>query len=1102
MITLNNILKSIFKKKLVVNSGVHNSVKLRPGRNLKYELPASIEDPLRSRINAYWNKGKFVGIPGAQLPLNIEYFPVENYDNGNVLGSFRQKFRLTPQYFSFTDLEWKRFVSKTFSNDGNNGVIPQYLIDKLEAIRQVFLNIKMSETQLLKVIISQTTIDNEFSPVYNDSRIPFSQQSKQFLQKIINRTEGEKRLGYTVNDAFKSGVDRVLIEIQQIIPVESGLGGEWVLDDPRNSPKYLDTPEANIAQRLFNLLKTKQLQNSTYFIPPEVGFLNGVAAENRIKAPYGINPRIRELAQNFSVIYPAPQNRDFILDWARTMIVFNQARITEISVESIQGQNQQGSSGNQDNLNAVGRENCDIQGASTNTGEIGAGFEQRLNDLFGGSSYTPSSKVRESISVASTVDGTLTITSGFLPGEVVNLNDTTPQPEGPDTIRENRFFTDHAFETNVPYSKKEQVRTALGAVGVYDIFPEYNYFIEKFENNINRQTVKEQHIPNMYAFAIEKQENNLDEENTIFNQHITLSGYVKDTFTDVINGRGKKIGEKSTGQYFEKFADVYDDFKRDAQVSNFLKNKFSNIIYPADSSEIFSENEKFKEMFPMCVNISMNTDTHLDMVSVFNEINISTKLLNNIVGGKIGVKNDKFITRTTSVEQQIGFSPVDILENQKLEEYKVWDITEWLETSLESSTVDSEDTNKSIVFSKIDPEEQGLGSQFVFENFLSNIVLVSKMKSLLREKIRTFEEIMKGEKSYAETLFYKIEKVDSDGEILQTFYISNSNKIAIFNFVDTQVKYNKQYKYRIFSCNLVVGSTYRYQIDRINQQDAIINAVVSPSVVIVEVPIVEKKVRIFDLPPVFPDVNIVPIKDANDRIKLLLNSGIGKYKAFPISIEDSDDEFFKTEYQVQEKEENQMLDFNSDDPPKLFEIYRTSVEPKTYKDFQGKLIETISTDIDGVRTSTGETVDFIEENTKYWYVFRAVDIHDNISNPSPVYQVEIVDDGGAVYPLINVFEMKVKENKRKTKNLKKLLFVRPSLPQATVNEQESGIFDENGEAVPTIKDKTNFVMGLEEEKVWGKQYKIRLTSKKTGRKIDINFSLTNETVPLKESNEE
>jgi hypothetical protein len=135
-------------------------------------------------------------------------------------------------------------------------------------------------------------------------------------------------------------------------------------------------------------------------------------------------------------------------------------------------------------------------------------------------------------------------------------------------------------------------------------------------------------------------------------------------------------------------------------------------------------------------------------------------------------------------------------------------------------------------------------------------------------------------------------------------------------------------------------------------------------------------------------------------------------------------------------------------------------------------------------------------------VFREVDIHDNISNPSPVYQVEIVDDGGAVYPLINVFEMKVKENKRKTKNLKKLLFVRPSLPQATVNEQESGIFDENGEAVPTIKDKTNFVMGLEEEKAWGKQYKIRLTSKKTGRKIDINFSLTNETIPLAENNNE
>ena len=35
-------------------------------------------------------------------------------------------------------------------------------------------------------------------------------------------------------------------------------------------------------------------------------------------------------------------------------------------------------------------------------------------------------------------------------------------------------------------------------------------------------------------------------------------------------------------------------------------------------------------------------------------------------------------------------------------------------------------------------------------------------------------------------------------------------------------------------------------------------------------------------------------------------------------------------------------------------------------------------------------------------------------------------------------------------------------------------------------------MGLENEKVWGKKFKIRVISKKTGRKIDFNINFEHE----------
>lgn len=1094
MVMLNDIIKSIFKKKLIINAGNHNSINLRPSQNLKYDLPASLSDPLRARTNAYWNDGKFIGLPAVQLPLNIEYFPADAYDNGNILGSFRQKFRLTPKNFTFTDLEWKRFISKTFANEGTSTVLSQTMIDKLETIRQIFLAIKNSNPNPNKVIISQASIDNDFVPVYNEPRITFSNSSKTFLQKVINRTEFEKRQGYALNDQFKAGIDAVLLDIQRIIPIENGLGAEWILDDPRNDPKYLETEFANIVQRLYNLLKTKQNQNSTYFTPNEVGFLNQTANENKIKSPYTITPRIKELALNFSIIYPPPENRDFILDWAKIMTDFNRSRITEVSVDAIPTATSEGI----DNLNAAGRDNCDIQGAGTNTGEIGQGFQDRLDAIFGKSSYTPNSKVRESISIGEQVDGTLTIESGFLVGTIINIFDDTSRPEGPDTIREGVTYNDYVFEANVPYSKKELGQSNLGSNATYDLFPEYNYFIENFERFIDRPLVEEAHLPNMYSFAIEKQENNLDSENTFFNKNITLSGYIKNTYVDVINASGKKIGEKSTGQYFDKFANSYNVFSQDP-MANILRDKFSNLIFPSDSSELFQDTFSTKELFPMSINLSMNTDSLSKIVSLFNEINISTKLIKDIIMDNLAVTKDNFYTRLTSIEQMIGGTPIDRVQSQKFEELNIYDITEWIEANLEDPSAALSEDDKSVVFSKVDPLDQGLGQDMVFENFLSNIVMISKIKDLIKEEIRTFEDIMKGKKCYNEVLFYKIDKLDSSGKKLQSFYVSNSNKIAILNFIDTQVKYNKKYKYQIFSCNLVVGNKYRYNIDNIVGQEAFVEAVVSPSIVIAEVPLAEKVVRIFDLPPVAPDVNMVALKDNNDKIKILLNSGIGRFSDFPIIVDDGDDEFFKTEYEVQEKGENEPLDFNSDDAPQQFQIFRVDEKPTKYKDFEGKLLAVLDTlQSNNIRVSSAEYLDNLEPNRKYWYLFRSIDIHDNISNPSPVYEVEIVDDGGAVYPIITTIEVKAEKKQEKTKQMKKLLFIRPVLSQATINEHESNLFDENGNAIESVKGKTNFVMGIEDEKVWGKNYKIRLTSKKTGRKIDLNLSFSHTVRPLQE----
>ena len=115
-------------------------------------------------------------------------------------------------------------------------------------------------------------------------------------------------------------------------------------------------------------------------------------------------------------------------------------------------------------------------------------------------------------------------------------------------------------------------------------------------------------------------------------------------------------------------------------------------------------------------------------------------------------------------------------------------------------------------------------------------------------------------------------------------------------------------------------------------------------------------------------------------------------------------------------------------------------------------------------------------------MFRTVDNHGKISNPSPIYRVEMVDDDGTVFPIIDVVEFTEVVPKQRKKSMKKYLYIAPRLGHTIINEEKSGL---SGASSATDADGQIF-LGSKTETVWDKKFKIRLTSTKTGRKMDIN----------------
>ena len=114
------------------------------------------------------------------------------------------------------------------------------------------------------------------------------------------------------------------------------------------------------------------------------------------------------------------------------------------------------------------------------------------------------------------------------------------------------------------------------------------------------------------------------------------------------------------------------------------------------------------------------------------------------------------------------------------------------------------------------------------------------------------------------------------------------------------------------------------------------------------------------------------------------------------------------------------------------------------------------------------------------------DINGNVSNPTHIMQVEIVETEGISYPVIQEYiPTRSQPKTQKNRDLAKFIQIKPSYLGSEPLPDEQGR-QIAGQAV--------------EETPFGKHFKIRLTSKDTGRQIDLNC-VFEKTVLINEENE-
>ena len=279
------------------------------------------------------------------------------------------------------------------------------------------------------------------------------------------------------------------------------------------------------------------------------------------------------------------------------------------------------------------------------------------------------------------------------------------------------------------------------------------------------------------------------------------------------------------------------------------------------------------------------------------------------------------------------------------------------------------------------------------------------------------------------------------------------------------------------------------QISSTNKYLADFEVTIEPSVKIIEIPLDEKRMQIVDHPP--NDLVVTPhhLRDQSNRIAFYL-----KYDTFSANTEPYPTTLSSTD-EVNAEAYKQGKDFAFDSktkeetvsPARYIEVYKLADKPSSYKDFSGNLRKFIDLKNEkGDILSDHLYIDRVRENTKYYYIFRVVNENGVAGQISPIFESELINDGGYTYgsfKQLSESELVEPPPKNPTLAFKKLINVVPNIRHLQLNTDNATFSNKSTDELGKIE------LGKSElgSEFWDEKFKIRLTSKKTGRKIDLNL---------------
>lgn len=413
-----------------------------------------------------------------------------------------------------------------------------------------------------------------------------------------------------------------------------------------------------------------------------------------------------------------------------------------------------------------------------------------------------------------------------------------------------------------------------------------------------------------------------------------------------------------------------------------------------------------------------------------------------------------------------------------LKNYKIFSLLDWVQ----NQNYNINESNKTFL------NTLNKSSHYTFR--LSKNILNGVISRISNDKLRSYSDVLNNKPCYSEVLFYKIDKYVGNiiGEPVQTFWVSSPQ--AAISLVDTQIKEGQIYSYDVKAVLLVVGNTYRFRQptyeERFKQYYSDIQVSNNPSIQLVEVPYFTERFLALQDPPMSPDIRLFTKKNSDNFIYISLNKQIGSIAKNYTPIEPIDSSQLEKMDLVLSNNAFKDNYFKSSLEEEYFEVYRLNNPPLSYGDFADNKIMNIKGYLEHTKQNPSKVTlkDKVQPNRKYYYMFRAVNVNQSKSNPSEVFEVELIKDADESKIIVSKYDFPKPNQYDNYKKFSSLFQIRPRFEQTFFDNQQYSIFNSD----TAIGKLDQIKLGTADDSLWGKTFKIRVKSKSTGKMIDFNVN--------------